>query len=165
MFTIYELFYLVGFYGFYMVALIFAFHLVPLGLDAGTRWFAWFFFGAMLNDALNAALKEWIRDPRPTRCHEMQLRGAVDSVVGCRGSGHYGFPSGHAQLVFYALGFFYAWARYQMTYGGLLAGFVAGLTLYQRWKFRRHTVEQLVAGSVVGLAFGMGFVWLGGRGR
>ena len=70
----------------------------------------------------------------------------------------YGMPSGHAQSVFFSLSFLYfvkgspSWLIIEL--------FISALTLYQRWKYRQHTSEQLFVGSIVGIGFAYFTYWI-----
>ena len=63
----------------------------------------------------------------------------------------YGMPSGHAQSVFFSTSFLY------FVNGPLLFIFIelciAMLTVYQRWKYKQHTIAQLGVGSLLGILF------------
>lgn len=88
-------------------------------------------------------LKGLIREPRPAQInnewmHSMEYTGVEQ----------YGMPSGHSTLMFFSL--FYLWWNTKNTWymiGGL---FLAALTLYQRFKFKKHTISQLLVGAVLG---------------
>ena len=60
----------------------------------------------------------------------------------------YGMPSAHAQSVFMSLTFLYLVKESPAWLLGEL--FIAGLTVYQRWKYNRHTLEQLGVGALLG---------------
>ena len=63
----------------------------------------------------------------------------------------FGMPSGHAQSIFFSIVYLYNLKHsIPLLFSNL---FIASLTLYQRWKYRRHTVEQLASGSVIGGLF------------
>jgi len=170
---------LLGFYGFYVITTVMGAHIVTISRKTvacgihGVWTLLGFCAGIPLSDAVNHALKPWIRDPRPEGGRPMILRpgwpmagpdGTDASLY--TGVQVYGYPSGHAQRVFYALAFFYcllrsaasrdAWQRRWRVWGGwfLFCGLVACMTLYQRWKYRRHTVEQLFGGAVLGTVMG-----------
>jgi membrane-associated phospholipid phosphatase len=100
-----------------------------------------FFIG---NTILNKILKIIIKQKRPG--DGLKIMNEEYSGVEI-----YGMPSGHAQSSFFSISFLYlvkgspAW---------LIVGlFIAVLTVYQRWKYRQHTTEQLFTGSVVGIGF------------
>jgi membrane-associated phospholipid phosphatase len=67
------------------------------------------------------------------------------------GSEKYGMPSGHAQSVFFSTTFLYlvkgspSWLIIEL--------FIVALSIYQRLKYRQHTLEQLFTGSAIGLLF------------
>ena len=60
-------------------------------------------------------------------------------------------PSGHAQSSMFSLTYLYLVK--QSPSWLLIELFIAILTLYQRWNYRRHTIQQLFVGSVVGIVF------------
>jgi hypothetical protein len=62
-------------------------------------------------------------------------------------------PSFHAQTIFYALTFFYQVKK--SVKWTLIMGFISILTLFQRWEYKNHTIEQLAAGSFVGILVGL----------
>ncbi|KAI8928642.1 hypothetical protein BC831DRAFT_447436 [Entophlyctis helioformis] len=110
----------------------------------------WMFAGQLANEGLNAVIKVWIGQPRPTAF---------------LGRGH-GMPSSHAQFMwFFAvyLGLYTAY-RLQFKYGLLWKPLiVAGLTTfaavvsYSRVHLFYHTAEQVVAGSLLGSLTGAGW--------
>lgn len=97
-----------------------------------------FLFG---NTIVNKILKIIIQQKRPQNGVKI-MDEYYDGIE------HYGMPSGHAQSSFFSVAFLYfvkgspTWLIIQL--------FIAALTVYQRWKYRQHTVEQLVAGSILG---------------
>jgi len=111
-----------------------------------------FCVGKGLNIILNEQLKERIREPRP--------RYQVPYIDHMSKNSHvWGMPSGHAQGCFYA--FVFLWLAGGSPFWLFVSFVVCGLTLIQRWKFRRHTVEQLGVGSLVGTVFAYGLYTLG----
>lgn len=104
-------------------------------------WFAYLVIFSM-NSVINKVAKSILKQPRPHDGESIMNENYAGEEI-------YGMPSGHAQSVFSSLTFLYlvkgspAW-----LFGEL---FIAGLTVYQRWKYRRHTVEQLGVGSVLGV--------------
>ena len=99
-----------------------------------------FFF---INTHVNKILKSVFREPRPKNSI------FVNEIDNDRGSDKYGMPSGHAQSVFFSLAYLYLVK--ENPYAILLETFIASLTLYQRWKFNRHTISQLFVGSLFGI--------------
>lgn len=107
--------------------------------------------GFILSEPLNRLLKTIIREPRPTNpIHYIDH----DNFSNDSGANKYGMPSGHAQLAFYCVGFLYsATDSVRILFGTTAISF---LTLFQRWKFRKHSAKQLLIGSIVGLFSGFG---------
>lgn len=102
-------------------------------------------FGSIINTLINKLIKTIIREPRPSNqipfIDEDQLIGTEK----------YGFPSGHAQSSFFSLAFITfangpPFTIYFMT-------ILSIITLYQRYIYRRHTIKQLIAGSIIGIIF------------
>lgn len=111
-----------------------------------------FFFGSIINNFLNGYLKNWIKQPRPKH----PLPYIDDNQI--KGFQIYGMPSGHAQIVSFTSTFLY------LTKGNrtllLVCLFISLLTIYQRWSFRRHTIEQLIIGTIVGSSFSYILFWI-----
>lgn len=93
------------------------------------------------NEQINKILKLIIKQERPTN-------GQSFANEKYEGPHKYGFPSGHSQSIFFSLSFLYLVTNSKFLL--LVTGSIATLTLYQRWFSRKHTVEQLFAGSAVG---------------
>jgi membrane-associated phospholipid phosphatase len=100
-----------------------------------------FVFGNISNSLLNMVLKNIIREPRPIE-----------------EEGDYGFPSGHAQSVFFSLVFLFL-AKGPAVFIYIMAC-ISVLTLYQRWKYKKHSVKQLVAGSIIGSLYAVFIIYL-----
>ena len=86
-------------------------------------------------------LKDTIREPRPSN-------GILVSLDNDEGTNQYGMPSLHSQLSVFSLVYLYLVTNnIPIT---ILSAFIIILTLYQRWQYRRHTIEQLFVGSIIG---------------
>jgi len=97
------------------------------------------------NSGLNKILKNAIAEPRPSgRVH----LAFMESV---HGSEKYGMPSGHAQSIFFSIAFVFLTTD---NIWFILSLFFGALTLYQRYKYRRHNVTQLFVGTFIGFALG-----------
>jgi membrane-associated phospholipid phosphatase len=111
-----------------------------------------FLFGSLLNHAFIGVLKLAIKQPRPSN----QVHYIDDSTI--IGPNIYGMPSGHAQISAFAITTLY------LTKGPiqwiLVSLFIGALTLYQRWSFRRHTIEQLLVGTILGGSFAYILFWI-----
>jgi membrane-associated phospholipid phosphatase len=111
-----------------------------------------FSIGSILNTFLNTSLKTLFREPRP----KGQIEFIDDNQL--TGAQQFGFPSGHAQASFFSLAFlFFSNGPIAMIYCMTIITF---LTLYQRWKYRRHSVRQLLFGSLIGGGFAWVLVYL-----
>lgn len=107
-----------------------------------------FTLGSIANTFLNEFLKKLFREDRPKN----QIEFIDDKNL--TGAHYYGLPSGHAQASFFALAFlFFANGPAAFIY---FMSFICALTLYQRWKYRRHSMKQLLLGAVVGT----GVAWI-----
>jgi len=104
----------------------------------------------VINSIINSVLKSLIRQERPSGG-----RSIINEKY--TGSNVYGMPSSHTQNVAFSTVFLYL-VKGSPTYL-ILESFILALTFYQRWKYKRHTVEQLIAGIGVGTIIGyMGFI-------
>jgi membrane-associated phospholipid phosphatase len=97
----------------------------------------------------NGLLKGVFKQPRPSGFLDISDGG--DYTVNEK----YGMPSGHSTAVWYS--FTYLWLVKPNHYLLLLELAVCFNTMYQRWLFKKHTVEQLVVGALVG----GGIAWVG----
>lgn len=108
-----------------------------------------FTFGSIANTLLNHVLKSVFRELRP--------QGHIGNEQ-FHGSNFYGLPSGHAQSCFFSLAFFYL-IRGQSNVLYLMV-FISALTLYQRWKYRCHSIKQLIYGVFIGIFFAWFIIYM-----
>jgi membrane-associated phospholipid phosphatase len=101
-----------------------------------------------MNYILNGVLKTTFQEARPP--DRILLYEGEDELY--KNASKYGMPSGHAQSVFFAL--IYLYLVKHSIYSLLLELCIALITCYQRWKYRRHTISQLIVGSLIGILFG-----------
>lgn len=101
------------------------------------------------NQLLNRCLKWMFREERPSNPIPFSK---LEKYTGAH---HYGMPSGHAESVGFSFVFLLLLEGYR-SWWLYLVGMNMMVTSIQRWKYRRHTVEQIIAG----LFFGGGFAWL-----
>lgn len=133
--------------GYYGPVILFAitFH----SLIGRTPYLIVFTFGSIVNIFINNVLKSTFREPRPNNQRFfIHNEKAVEE---------YGFPSGHAQTSFFAVAYLFFVGGYQPIL--LFMTLLCGITLYQRWKYRRHDIKQLVFGSVFGILFAYGVAY------
>lgn len=107
-------------------------------------------------------LKSWFQDPRPSNPIPFQMiswntQETVFDTPMYTGSVQYGFPSGHAYMAFYAISYLYFVSK-RIDALWLVSLTIGCITLYQRFKYRRHTMEQLAAGTILGMMTGW-LVW------
>ena len=99
------------------------------------------------NQSINGLLKQICRQPRPKNPINICLN---DSKTNPK----MGMPSGHAQGVMHALTFLLL--SQQDIYISAIGFVVAGLTLLQRYVYRKHTPMQILVGSILGIIIGFG---------
>ena len=144
------MFYYVGFNGPYILAF-----LNILVMIKSWQYLIPYIISLYLNKIINHYLKTTIKEPRPDEKYTVRTsfdRGHPD------GSKSYGMPSGHSQLIFFTI--FYTWFVSKKKDILIMELFFSLITIYQRWKFKRHSIPQLFAGFVVGglLAFFVYFI-------
>jgi len=136
----FELFDTVGFYG-----PILLFFIVVYSLWDRQKYVLFYLLCFFINTILNKFLKIVFRQARP----ENPI--PFSSIEKYKNEERFGMPSGHAQSIFFSIVYLYNLKHsIPLLFSNL---FIASLTLYQRWKYRRHTVEQLASGSVIGGLF------------
>lgn len=101
--------------------------------------------GSIINNVINIFLKNVFREQRPKNpLPFIDLNQLIKY-------NYYGLPSGHAQNTLFSLTFLY------LTKAPILLIYaiscVTTLTLYQRLKYRRHTIKQLIFGAFTGIFF------------
>jgi len=142
-----ELFDYIGYYG-----PVILFTITFYCLIERTPYLIVFVVGSILNSLLNSFLKSVLREPRPN--------GQIDFIDHNHliGSNLYGLPSGHAQSVFFSLTFLYL-SNGPIPFLYLMAC-ITILTIYQRWKYKRHSIKQLSFGAIIGILYGWVLVYL-----
>lgn len=145
--NMYSIIDLIGYYG-----PVILFGMTFYYLIERTPYLIVFTLGSILNAFLNTILKSIFREPRPT--NQIPFLEHEDLLY----IQQYGFPSGHAQAAFFSLAFlFFANGPISVVY---CMSFIAVITLYQRWKYRRHDIKQLFYGSLIGIIFGWVLVFM-----
>ena len=102
----------------------------------------------MVNVFINGVLKNILQEPRPSGQVYLNEHDIVPNTT----LGKYGMPSGHAQATGYSITFLYLVTHSPSLL--IITVFIGSLTVYQRFKYRRHTIPQLVVGLVLGSVFG-----------
>lgn len=109
---------------------------------------------AYINVFTNKWLKLHYKEARPSEIeeHGLPIKIKDPDIFGMPDAEIYGFPSGHAQQLLYSVFYLYFVKRSTpFLLGGL---FITTLTIYQRWKFKRHSKKQLFVGSIIGVLIG-----------
>ena len=113
-----------------------------------SKYFYGYLLFYMINTFINKLLKMVIREPRPK--DGKNIMGFEKNVY--EGIEEYGMPSGHAQSCFYSMSYLYLVKENPIWL--IVNLFIASLTIYQRWSYNRHTAQQLLVGSMVGVVLG-----------
>jgi hypothetical protein len=112
-----------------------------------------YLIGFVINSLLNFVLKGIIKQPRPSEDKHVFNVWLNNGMKGDRlWFDRFGMPSGHAQSVFYST-FFIIFAL-QNTNINILYLIISLNTLYQRVKYKNHTVLQVIVGAIVGTIIG-----------
>ena len=110
----------------------------------------------ILSHLLNLTIKNILRAPRPDSYkdpHFADLKPTLDNFLTVHRQ--FGMPSGHAQATVSELTFIALYFKQPLLTA--FAFLQTGLTLWQRYETRRHSVKQLAAGSIIGGGVGFAF--------
>ena len=130
---------LIGFYGPLIIGLINCAYLWRRKIFLIT--YVLFF---IVNSFINGVLKNIIQEPRPTGQIYLNEYDIVQNTAPSK----YGMPSGHAQSTGYSITFLYLVVHSPALL--IITAFIGSLTVYQRFKYRRHTIPQLIFGLAIG---------------
>ena len=126
-----------------------------------TMYFLWerppyfylYIIGIFFNVGMNHILKQLIQQPRPD-CHLQYLENT--SLYEAPGE-QYGMPSGHSQQVIYALMYLlileYNWQALTVV------SIFTAITILQRTMCYKHTVKQVLVGSILGAGVAWIFIY------
>jgi membrane-associated phospholipid phosphatase len=106
-----------------------------------------------LNQLLNPLLKMVFREERPSNPIPFS------QLEQYKGPHFYGMPSGHAESVGFSFAFLLLLEGYRAWWLYII-GAIAMVTCIQRWKYRRHTVEQIMTGLFFGGLFASGVLYV-----
>lgn len=111
---------------------------------------------------LNVVMKNTLRLPRPdSHDQDASIFQKIKNNVTWKNymtiHRNFGMPSGHAQAVVSEFTFLTLYFKKPLL--SLVALAQVGLTLYQRYALRRHSITQLLIGSVLGGVIGFGFYY------
>jgi membrane-associated phospholipid phosphatase len=103
-----------------------------------------------LNTQFVRLLKNWIKEPRPNA--DFRERFMVHSK--------YGMPSGHAQLYSYAMTYYWFTQKPASIHEMLVLLFFYCITVAERYMNNKHSISQLVVGTVLGVLTGYISYWM-----
>ena len=117
-----------------------------------------YFIGFIINSFLNIILKGLIKEPRPSEDkHLFNIWLNNEMKTDRHWYDRFGMPSGHAESVFYSTVFiFLALKNVNLT---ILYLIISMNTLYQRIKYKNHTISQVIIGSIIGAFLGYFFYY------
>jgi len=96
-----------------------------------------------INDAINQLCKITIKQERPADGKKIINEPYFSADK-------YGMPSRHSESAFFSC--FYLFLVKGDVNVLIFELFICALTLYQRIKYRQHTIEQLCVGSILGIS-------------
>jgi membrane-associated phospholipid phosphatase len=102
----------------------------------------------LFNTILNNVLKNVIKSPRPGTPDEYMIYRTYENTSE---NDKYGMPSGHAQSVSFSTLYLYMVTKSKNLLIG--SSFISALSLIQRFRFKRHSIKQLLIGLLVGSSF------------
>lgn len=102
-----------------------------------------------INEVLNNILKSLIKENRPNHGKDLENASIFDNN---EGSDKYGMPSHHTQSLFFSC--IYLYLVTHNVWILLIELLIVGLTIYQRYHEKRHTLKQLAVGSLIGSIIG-----------
>jgi membrane-associated phospholipid phosphatase len=131
----------IGFYGPIIIIVI-----ISIALQKQQKYMLIYLGFIVINNYLNRWLKLIFLESRPSSPIPFSKNENYKNAE------IYGMPSGHAS----AVGFSIVYLFLVKGFGNwaIACMFIGVLTMYQRWKYRRHTVEQVAAGFITGSIFG-----------
>ena len=129
--------------GFFAPMILFTFSIILLW--SRIKYLNVYLIFFLLNMLLNKTLKQLIGEPRPGEATEKNVYKGYENT---KGAEIYGMPSGHAQSVLFSTIYTYLVTKTESVLIG--GGFISMLSLIQRYKFKRHSIKQLIVGSLLG---------------
>ena len=108
-------------------------------------WCIVYILFVVINTFLNKALKRWIKEPRPKDWKSFATFERLEQEE------KYGMPSGHAQSAMFSVMFYYLLFGIDETLYIML--FITGVTVFQRYHNKNHTIVQLGIGLIIGGIF------------
>ena len=92
-------------------------------------------------------LKNILKEPRP----KGYLDKKYDDTGKYEGIAFFGMPSGHSAIVWYSTAFL--WLVKRSPYLLIIEVAICFNTMYQRWSFKKHSIQQIAVGTLLGISF------------
>ena len=99
-------------------------------------WVGVYIVFILINIIVNKILKKWIKDPRPTNWKSFATFERLEK------------EENYSQSVGFSLLFYYLLFGIDEVFYSML--FIAGLTIFQRYHNKNHTILQLICGLILG---------------
>ena len=144
----------IGYQGPYILVGVSSFLLWNKPTYLGFYWTGW-----ILNVFLNILLKGIFKHPRPSE--DLHIFNTEKAQLKRIGYDRYGMPSGHSQMAFYSASFLYFVFKNPILSLGTLV--LSTITNFQRVKYKNHTVNQVLVGSLVGAFVGYTFYMISNK--
>jgi membrane-associated phospholipid phosphatase len=109
-----------------------------------------YIFGLIISCIMNCILKYIIKEPRPSE--DLSIYNASIAHGKRVSFDKYGMPSGHATGVFYSTAFIFF--ALKDPYISLFYLIISINTMFQRVKYKNHTISQVIVGAIVGAITG-----------
>lgn len=105
-----------------------------------------FSIGTLLNLSINYVLKGIIREPRPDS-KNLKIEDRYRNITDFN---KFGMPSGHSQSVWFST--IFVFLSTQQPYNAFYMALFSVVTMVQRVAYRRHSVNQVLVGAILGVA-------------
>jgi len=123
-----------------------------------TMMLKYYFFGYIINTLLNIVLKGLIKEQRPNEDKHMFNIWLHNGMKTDRHwYDRFGMPSGHAECVFYSTAFIFF--TFKNSNWAILFLIISLNTMYQRVKYKNHTITQVIIGAIIGSIMGWMFYY------
>jgi len=130
-----------GFYGPIVILFI-----IVYVLRKQSKYMVVYFIAVFVNNFFNKFLKSLFLEERPKNPIPFSKYETYKNIES------YGMPSGHASSIGFSITYLLLVKSQSMWLPVCI--FIGILTMYQRVKYRRHTVEQVCLGAITGSIFG-----------
>ncbi len=109
-----------------------------------------YILGVLLNNVFNVVLKNVIKEPRPSSSSRILEIAIANKKM--NDYHKFGMPSCHAQNCGFELAFITMVLKNSFITGSYLV--ITLLSLFQRYKYSKHTILQLIVGLFIGMGVG-----------